>query len=112
MYFLKQKSEVFETFNVFKALVENMSGNKIKVLRNENGKEYLNKKFHKLCEECGIHMKHSMSYTPQQNGVAKHKNISLKEMATCMMEEKDLNTNIQDEAIKCISYVHTIATHK
>ena len=38
VYFLKQKSEVFETFKVFKYLVENMSGNKIKVLGNYNGK--------------------------------------------------------------------------
>ena len=30
VYFLKLKSEVFETFKVFKALVENKSGNKIK----------------------------------------------------------------------------------
>ena len=34
VYFLKQKSEVFETFKVFKDLVENMCGNKINVLRN------------------------------------------------------------------------------
>ena len=33
VYFLTQKSEVFETFKVFKDLVENMSGNKIKVIR-------------------------------------------------------------------------------
>ena len=44
MYFLKQKFDVFETFIVFKALVENMSGNKIKVLRTDNVKDYVNKK--------------------------------------------------------------------
>ena len=39
VYFLnKQKSEVLEIFKVFKALVENLSGNKIKVLRIDNGK--------------------------------------------------------------------------
>ena len=32
MYFLKQKYEVFETFKVFKALVENMSWNKSRLL--------------------------------------------------------------------------------
>ena len=41
VYFLKQKSEFFETFKVFKALVENMCRNKIKFIRNENGKEYV-----------------------------------------------------------------------
>ena len=42
VYFLKQKSEVFETIKVFKALVENMSGNKIKVFMTNNGNEYVN----------------------------------------------------------------------
>ena len=45
MYFLKLKSEVFETFKVYKALVENACGNKIKVIRTENGKEYVSKNF-------------------------------------------------------------------
>ena len=47
-YFLKLKFEVFETFKVFKDLVENACGNKIKVIRNENGKEYSNNNFQHL----------------------------------------------------------------
>ena len=43
VYFLKLKSEVFETLKVWKALVENQCGNKIKFLRTDNGKEYVNK---------------------------------------------------------------------
>ena len=73
VYFLKQKYEFFETFKVFKNLVKNMSVNKIKVLRIENGKEYVNKNMHQLCEESGFQMQHSMPYTPQQNGVAECK---------------------------------------
>ena len=45
VYFLKLKSKVFETFKVYKSLVENECGNKIKILRNGNGKEYINKNF-------------------------------------------------------------------
>ena len=94
VYFLKQKYEVFETFKVFKDLVENMCGNKIKVIRNENGKEYVNKNFQHLWNESGIHMQHSVPYTPQQNGVAERKNRALKEMATSMMEAKDLYSTL------------------
>ena len=64
MYFLKLKSEVFETFKVYKYLVENACGNKIKVLRTENGKEYINNNLQHICEECGIQMQHSVPYTP------------------------------------------------
>ena len=112
MYFLKLKYEVFETFKVYEALVENACGNKIKVLKTANGKEYVNKNFYELCEECGIQMQHSVPYTPQQNGIGERKNMALKEMETCMMEAKDLNPKIWAEAINYVSYVQNRAPHK
>ena len=39
IYFLKKKSKVFERFLDFKALVENQTIRKIKVLRTDNGGE-------------------------------------------------------------------------
>ena len=41
--FSQAKPEVYDIYKVFKALVENLSGNNIKVLRTDNGKEYVNK---------------------------------------------------------------------
>ena len=43
VYFLKLKSEVFEKFCHFKALVENQSGKHIKVLRIDRGRECISK---------------------------------------------------------------------
>ena len=43
VYFLKLKFEVFEQLKVWKALVENQSGKKIKVFQTDNRKEYVNK---------------------------------------------------------------------
>ena len=76
---MKHKSEVFGLFKVFKALVENQSGRKLKVLRSDNGGEYVNSKFINYCSYVGIQMLHYIPYTPQQNGVAERKNKSLKE---------------------------------
>ena len=50
VYFLKLKFEVFENLKIWKALVENQCGNKIKILRIDNGKEYVNKNFWHLYE--------------------------------------------------------------
>ena len=50
-------------------------------------------------------MKHSIPYTPQQNGVAERKNRSLKEMATYMTESNTLPPNFLDEAINYASYI-------
>ena len=41
VYFLKKKYEVFETFKVYKDLVENACGKKINFLMTENGKKYV-----------------------------------------------------------------------
>jgi hypothetical protein len=43
VYFLRQKSEVFEHLKEFKALVETQSGKKIKILCTDNGGDYINK---------------------------------------------------------------------
>ena len=99
VYFHKLKYVVFQTLNIWRALVENQSGNKIKIIRNDNGREYVNKNLEHLCEECGIQMFHLVLYTPHQNGVVERKNRALKEMATCMIEAKDLSPKLWDEAI-------------
>ena len=54
MYFLQKISEVFSKFKEYKVLVENQTGNKIKVLRSDNGGECCEKEFKKFCRECGI----------------------------------------------------------
>ena len=45
VYFLKSKDEVFGKFKKFKALVENLSERKIKILRSDNGEEYTSNEF-------------------------------------------------------------------
>ena len=63
VYFLKHKSEVFGLFKVFKALVENQSGRKLKVLISDNGGEYVKSDFIQYCVDVGIHMQHYIPYT-------------------------------------------------
>jgi transposase InsO family protein len=45
VYFLTDKSEVFQKFKVFKAAVEKQSGLKIKELRSDSGGEYTSRTF-------------------------------------------------------------------
>ena len=45
VYFLNHKFEVFDLFKVFRALVENHSGRRLKILRSENGGEYVKSEF-------------------------------------------------------------------
>ena len=54
-YFLKQKSDVFQTFKKWKCLVENETGKKLKCLRSDNGGEYCNHKFEDYYSTNGMH---------------------------------------------------------
>ena len=54
VFFLKKKSEVCEKFSELKALIENASGIKIKILRYDNGGEYVNNEFLYIFSQIGI----------------------------------------------------------
>ena len=105
VYFLKQKSEVFSVFKKFKALVEAQCGCLLKKLRTDNGKEYTSTEFNMFCEDLGIEHQLTVSYSPQQNGVAERKNRSVLEMARCMMFEKKLPKSFWAEAVNTAVYL-------
>ena len=46
-----------------------------------------------------------MPYTPQQNGVAERKNMSLMEMAQCMVKSQALPHAFWLEVVMCATYV-------
>lgn len=50
VYLLKFKSEAFENFRNFNALVEKQSGCNIKILRTNCGGEFLSNDFNLFCE--------------------------------------------------------------
>jgi hypothetical protein len=49
VYCIRQKSDVFDTFKKWKALVENETRKKLKCLRSDNGGEYCSKEFDDHC---------------------------------------------------------------
>jgi hypothetical protein len=104
VYFLKLK-RVFDKFLAYKALVEKKSGHQIQRLRTNNGGEYVNNNFTNYCRTQGIQMQHTVPYTPQQNGVDKRKNCTLKEIANCMIQSKGLSLKYWVEAINCANYI-------
>jgi transposase InsO family protein len=105
IYFLREKSEVSQHFKYFKALVETQSGKKIKVLRTDNGGEYVNHEIHNLFHEAGIQLQHTVPYTLEQNGVSKRENKSLKEMTSCMLHANSLPHRLWAEALNCATYI-------
>ena len=63
--FLKNKSEDFENFKVYKEMVENEMDSKIKCLRYDNGGEFTSKEFMDYCSKHEIKRQFFVARTPQ-----------------------------------------------
>jgi hypothetical protein len=78
---MKQKSEVYHIFSLFKVQVENLLNTIIKTLRTDGGTEYkpIATHFPQIIHQT------SCPYTPQQNGVAEHKYRHIIELSLATM---------------------------
>ena len=54
VYFMRQKSEVFNIFKKFKMMVELQCGYKINKIRSDSGGEYTSIDFNCFCESMGL----------------------------------------------------------
>ena len=59
VYFLKHNSDVFDLFKVYRALVENQSGRKLKILGFGNGGEYVKSEFIQYCKYAAFYSLHT-----------------------------------------------------
>jgi transposase InsO family protein len=106
IYFLKTKAEVFSKFKKFKALIENLSERKIKILRSDNGGEYTSKEFVNFCKDVGIKRELTIPYNPQQNGVAERKNRTILEAMKIIIHYQDIPM-----CLWAVVYVHNRLSH-
>ncbi|KAE8671810.1 ABC transporter B family member 7 [Hibiscus syriacus] len=79
VYTKKTKDEVLGFFLKRKKMVKTQTDRKIKRLCTDNGGEYKNDPFLKVCEKEGIVRHFTVRSTPQQNGVAERMNRTLVE---------------------------------
>ena len=105
VYFLKHKSDVFEAFKMWRAMVENETELKIKRLINDNGGEYEDTKFKKFCYEHGIRMERTVPGTPQHNGIAERMNRTLTERARSLRVQSGLPKQFWAETVNTAAYL-------
>ncbi|CAJ2663992.1 unnamed protein product [Trifolium pratense] len=104
-YVMSEKSNAFNVFKTFKALVENESGYKIVCLRTDRGGEFTSEIFNNFCSENGIKRQLTTAYTPQQNGVSERKNRTLLNMVRSMLAGRNVPKKFWPEAVKWATYV-------
>lgn len=105
VYLIKAKSECFERFKEFKALVEKEAECSMKVLRSDNGGEYTSNQFEAYLKAQGIVHQTSTPHTPQQNGVAERANRTIVEMARSMIYGQKLGLEYWAEAVSNAVYI-------
>jgi transposase InsO family protein len=98
IYFLKRKSDTFQHFREWQALVERQSGLNIKALRSDNGGEYTAGQFQLHLRSEGIASQFSVAYTPQQNGAAERLSQKVQDAVRTMLVQSGLSSGLWAEA--------------
>jgi transposase InsO family protein len=102
---MNTKGQAFSQFQEFKALLENQTGTKIRVLRIDNGGEYTSKEFMDFCAGEGIMRELIVPYNPHQNGVDERKNMIIVGVARAMLHDQGLPLFLWVEACYTIVYL-------
>ena len=105
IYPLATKAECFTTFKQYKKWIENLTEKKIKILRTDNGGEYLSKAFMTYLTEHGVIHQTTVPYTPQQNGTAERLNRTLMQTVRSLLEHANLPQEFWAEALQTATYL-------
>ena len=105
VFVLKTKDNTFDAFKTWKIMIENQKGERLKVIRTDNGLEFCNKEFTQLCNESGI-LRHLTAHgNPNQNGLAERMNRTLLERVRCMLFHARLSKAFWGEAVVTAAYL-------
>ncbi|GBE87024.1 hypothetical protein SCP_1002700 [Sparassis crispa] len=110
--FMKHKSEAFEKLKEYLTFIERRFGHLPKIVRVDNGSEYINKNLKGWCREKGIELQTTAPYSPSQNGVAERFNRTLLELARAMLIARKLPNFLWAEAVAYAAYLRNRAPTK
>lgn len=102
---LKRKDEVTGAVKDYINCMKTYFERDIKILRADNGREYVNKELQGFLKERGIKHQFTVAYTPQQNGVAERKNRSLVKMARCLLIDAKMDKKYWNKAVLWATYL-------
>lgn len=104
VYTLKKKSDAFAAFISWHVLVERETGRKLKMMRTDNGGEYINNEWHEYFRKHGIKHQTTNPHTPQQNGVAERLNRTIVERTRACLFAAGLPECFWAEAVQYVVY--------
>jgi len=103
--FIKKKNEVLNAFKKVVQEVKVETGNRVEVLRTDQGTEFISEEFKKFLLENGITHEMSVEYTPQSNGLAERSIRTLTEKARAMILDARLHKSLWAECVYTSAYL-------
>ncbi|CAI7822561.1 unnamed protein product, partial [Closterium sp. NIES-53] len=85
---IKDKMQVLPSFIDWLAEAERQSGKQLKVLRTDNGGEFINKEFNDYLKAKGIRRQRTIPHTPQHNSIAERVNRTLLNSVRSMLADR------------------------
>ena len=95
----KHKDEVFKLFKDWKTEVETQSGCKVKIVRFDNGGEFINQEFKEHFKDSGIVWEPTVAYTPEQNGLSEVQNRIVMNGVRAMLFDSRLSRYLWSELL-------------
>ena len=112
---MKHRSEFFDVYKAFRALVKTQHSAVIKCFRCDMGGEYTSNKFCELLALDGTIHQTSCTDTPEQNGVAERKHRHIVETARSLMLSSSVPSEFWGEAVltavRLIKTIHLLTLH-
>jgi len=102
---MRHKNEVFKCFKDFYACIKTQFNTQVRMIRTDNGTEYVNDEFSTFLSAEGILHQTSCPGTPPQNGVAERKNRHLLEIARSLMFTMNVPKFLWSEAVLTATYL-------
>ena len=98
-YTYQHKDETYKLFRDWKTEVENQSGCKVKIVRLDNGTEFVNKDFKEHFKDSGIVWEPTVAYTPEQNGLSEVQNRIVMNGVRAMLFDSQLSRYLWSELL-------------
>uniref|UniRef100_A0ABD2WR87 Retrovirus-related Pol polyprotein from transposon TNT 1-94 n=1 Tax=Trichogramma kaykai TaxID=54128 RepID=A0ABD2WR87_9HYME len=105
VYCIKTKDEVLECLIEYVNTCENAIEKKVKVIRCDNGTEYINKKVFKFAREKGIKINNCPPYAHELNGTAERFNRTIMNNARCLLAEAGVHKRFWPEIVCAATYL-------
>jgi transposase InsO family protein len=99
------KGEAANAIKHAQAVAEAECDRKLRVLRTDNGDEFMAAEFTSYCMDKGVHRHYSAMYSPQQNGVVERRNQTVVGMARALLKQRGMPTVFCREAMVTAVYI-------